>query len=108
MNELVERLTKKDQPVLASRADGSAEELKKSIERGYVHIKFTETRGGTELGVRLDNDASQLGDADFENGKGQVHLEGTLTLNYDKVRCFANIDLEKLAGTGHLEILEEG
>jgi hypothetical protein len=34
-------------------------------------------------------------------------VEGTLTLNYVKVRCVADIELETLNGTGHLVMLEE-
>ena len=51
MDELVQRLSQGDHRVVASRVDGSAEELKASIDRGYVLIKFTETKGRTELGV---------------------------------------------------------
>jgi len=36
-----------------------------------------------------------------------VLIEGTLTLNYVKVRCVADIHLETLSGTGHLVVLEE-
>jgi hypothetical protein len=46
VDELVKRLSEGDHPVIASRAE-SVVELKESIERGYVLIKFTETRGGT-------------------------------------------------------------
>ena len=106
MDELVQRLSEGDHPIIASRAD-SAEELKQSIERGYVLIKFTDTRGGTELGVRLDEAATDLSDADFDQATGTVHLVGNLTLNYVKVRCIADVDLATLEGKGHLEILEE-
>ena len=106
MDELVQRLSEGDHPVIASRAD-SADELKKSIDRGYVLIKFTDTRGGTELGVRLDDAATDLATADFEQGTGTVHLAGNLTLNYVKVRCIADIDIASRQGKGHLEILEE-
>jgi hypothetical protein len=74
---------------------------------GYVFIKFTETRGGTDLGVRIDKSATDLSQASFEEKTGIVSLEGTLTLNYQKVRCFARISLETLSGTGHLVVLEE-
>src|SRR4051812_42834426 len=48
---LVERLAQGSHPIIASRyPDKSVRALKESIDRGYVHIKFTETRGGTELG----------------------------------------------------------
>ncbi len=106
MDELVERLAKGDHPIIASRSD-SAEELKQSIDRGYVLIKFTDTRGGTELGIRLDEEKTDLSGADFEKAKGSVHLEGGLILNYVRVRCIADIDLATLDGKGHLEIIEE-
>ena len=87
--------------------DDAVEELKQCIDRDYVHVKFTETRGGTELGFRLDPEHSDLGDADFEAGTGRARLAGNLSLDYVKVRCEAEIDLESMAGTGRLVILED-
>lgn len=106
MDELVQRLSEGDHPVVARRAD-SAEELKQSIERGYVLITFTDTRGGTELGIRLDGAATDLSNADFDHATGTVRLVGNLALNYVKVRCVADVELATLEGKGHLEILEE-
>ena len=106
MDELVRRLSEGDHPVITRRAD-SVEELKQSIDRGYVLVTFTDTRGGTELGVRLDEALTDLGKADFEKGTGTVHLVGALILNYVKVRCVADVDLATLEGKGHLEILEK-
>lgn len=103
MDELVEMLTTGTHPVIASRVDGSAERLQESIARGYVLIKFTDTRGGTELGVRLDNAGTHLDKANFAQATGIAHLEGTLTLNYVKVRCIADIDLATMAGSGYLQ-----
>ena len=104
MNELVERLSTGQHPVEASlRPDRTVENFKACIDRGYVHIKFTETRGGTELGVRLDSDASDTSTADFDEAKGRVHLVGNLTLNYEPVQCVADIDLETLNGEGCLK-----
>ena len=106
MDELVQQLSKGDHPIVTRRAD-SVEELKQSIDRGYVLVTFTDTRGGTELGIRLDDALTDLGNADFEQGSGTVHLAGNLTLNYVKVRCVADVDLATLEGKGHLEILEK-
>jgi len=106
MDELVQRLAEGDHPVITRRAD-STEELKQSIDRGYVLVTFTDTRGGTELGVRLDETLTDLSGADFEKGTGTVHLVGNLTLNYVKVRCVADIDIAALKGKGHLDILGE-
>lgn len=105
MNELVERLTNGPQPIVAGRS-ASSRELREQIERGFVLLKFTDTRGGTELGSRLDKQQTRLDGADFENGTGHVHLVGSLTLNYDKVQLVADIDLASLQGTGYLVLVE--
>ena len=100
---LVDKLCVGEHPVVASlRPETTAQALKRRIDLGYVLIKFTKTKGGTELGVRIDQEATNLSRADFENQTGEVHLEGDLTLDYVKVRCVADIDLKTLAGKGHL------
>ncbi|MBO3459431.1 MbtH domain protein [Aetokthonos hydrillicola Thurmond2011] len=107
MNELVQRLSQGNHSVEASlRPEKTVAALKESIDRSYVHIKFTDTKGGTELGVKLDPEASNFNLADFERQAGKVHLVENLTLNYVKVKCIADIDLETLAGSGHLEPIE--
>jgi uncharacterized protein YbdZ (MbtH family) len=104
---LVDRLSVGDHAVAVRlRAEKTATLFKEAIDRGYVHIMFTETRGGTELGCRVDRTASDFSTADFETGKGAVHLEGDLTLNYVKVKCVADIDLSTLNGTGRLVKVE--
>ncbi|RMF28684.1 MAG: MbtH domain protein [Chloroflexi bacterium] len=107
MSELVKYLSEGDHPVEASlRPERTVQALKERIDRGYVFVKFTDTKGGTELGVRLDPEATDLSKADFDNGTGTVHLVGNLTLDYVKVRCIADINLETLSGKGHLEPVE--
>jgi len=105
---LVKRLAQGSHPVVPGlHPQASVQALKEGIDRGYVHIKFTNTRGGTELGVRLDTAACDFSRADFDAQTGTVHLEGGLTLDYVKVRCIADIDLPTLAGQAHLEIVDE-
>jgi len=104
MNDLVRRLCEGDHPVEASlRPNKTVEGLKECIDRKYVHIRFTDTKGGTELGFALDPEATDISPADFDKGSGSVRLVGSLTLDYVKVRCIANIELETLSGRGHLE-----
>ena len=108
MNELVQRLSDGEHPVTVGGPQPTLEELSKRITvMRYVFIKFTGTRGGTDLGVRVDPEETDLSQANFEQGTGSVHVEGTLTLNYVKVRCIADIDLATLNGTGNLVVLEE-
>jgi hypothetical protein len=104
MNELTERLTV-EQPIVMGGADPTVEELRERTgEMGYVLVKFTRTRGGTELGFPLDRDATDLSAANFDEVTGTVHVEGHLILNDDPVRCIANIDLATLNGTGRLAL----
>jgi uncharacterized protein YbdZ (MbtH family) len=106
---LVERLCEGDHPVeVGLRPEKTIKLFKEAIDRNYVHIKFTKTRGGTELGIRLDRDACEFSQADFENGTGTAHVEGGLTLDYVKVRCIADIDISTLEGKGHLVKVEGG
>lgn len=104
---LVQRLCRGDHPVEFRSASGPAvQALQESIDRGYVHMTFTNTQGGTTLGVRLDRDRSNITQADFAHQSGTVHLEGTLTLNYVPVWCIADLDLPTLQGYGHLALVE--
>jgi hypothetical protein len=108
MDDLVQKLAQGSHPVSVGGPNPSLQEFQRRIEdMGYVFIKFTGTRGGTDLGVRVDKSAVNTSQASFEEQTGIVHVEGTLTLNYVKVRCIADIDLATLNGSGHLVVLEE-
>lgn len=108
MDDLVTRLSEGWHPVVVSlRPERTIDALKDCIDRRYMHIKFTDTRGGTELGFRLDPEHSDLTGADYTNGTGAIRVAGTLALNYVKVRCVADVALADLAGKGRLEILQD-
>jgi hypothetical protein len=101
----VQKLTQGQHPVeISLKPERSSNALKGCIERGFVHVKFTDTLGGTELGVRIDKEASDL-NADFDQGTGKLRLVGNLILDYRKVQCVAEIDLSSFAGQGHLVAL---
>jgi hypothetical protein len=108
MNKLVQSLTEGDHPVTVGGSQPSLQDFQKRVQdMEYVLIKFPETQGGTDLGIRIDKNASDFSQADFEKGTGVAHVEGTLILDYVKVCCVADIELETLYGTGHLVVLEE-
>lgn len=101
---LVERLSDGWHPVEVSlRPTKELARFKECLDRGYVHIKFTGTRGGTELGVRLNEEGTDLSQADLESGTGEARLAGTLTLDFVKVHCYATINLPDLSGEGRLQ-----
>jgi hypothetical protein len=107
VNDLTHRLANGDHPVTIGGTRPSPAELRRRIEEvGQIRIKFTATRGGTDLGMTVDHAASDFMAADFDQGTGAFHVEGTLVLDYVPVRCVADLDLATLAGTGHLVIEE--
>ena len=104
INELVQRLSTGKHEVMLEDRNDSYEDIKRRIESGFVHIKFTKTKGtGTELGINVDDIKS----ADFDKKTGNVHIEGTTTLNYNPVRCVADVDLTTRIGEGCLKVIEE-
>lgn len=107
LDSLVKKLSDGTHPLAASlRPEATVEAFEAAIGRDYVHVLFTGTEGGTELGFPIDDDASNWDDADFDSGTGTVHLEGDLELNFVPVRCVADIDLETLEGEGKLVVQE--
>lgn len=107
MDDLVQRLSAGTHPVeVKIRPEPTIDRLRECLDRGYVHIKFTETRGGTELGVALDRAASQWTEEQLAAQSGTIRLDGDLTLNFVKVRCTADIDLRDFSGQGRLTPVE--
>jgi uncharacterized protein YbdZ (MbtH family) len=99
---LVDRLATPSPVTVTVRPAATAAGLQKCIERGYVHIRFTDTRGGTELGVAVDRDRSDLASGDFSLGKGTIRIVGTLTLDLVPAVCIAEVELSTLQGIGTL------
>lgn len=103
INELVKKLSENKHEVTIGHRNESDEEIKKRIEDGYIHIKFTQTNGGTELGINIDSNNTNVKELDF-NKKGMIlHIEGTTRLNYNTVRCIAEINLTSRKGEGYLQ-----
>ena len=100
---IVDRLSQGSHPVEVSlRPESDLEIFREAIERGYVHVRFTETKGSTELGLRLENNPISEYEASFDSKSGKIQLVGGLTLDYVKVRCIADIELETLTGHARL------
>lgn len=104
---LVERLSTGRHPVEVSlRPEKELARFRECLDRGYVHLTFTGTQGGTELGIRLDPERTDLSRADLEAGTGEVTLAGSLQLDFVEVRCVADVRLPALDGVGHLVVVE--
>jgi uncharacterized protein YbdZ (MbtH family) len=100
------RLTRGDWPIeVVLRPAASLTALREAIEEKYLSVRFTQTRGGTELGIPIAEELSDLSGADFDAGTGSVRLVGDLTLDFTPIRCYADIDLATLDGRGRVEVL---
>ena len=104
MSELVEFLARGKHPVELPRYQAAAE-LKECLERAYVLVKFTDTRGGTELGVRLDASRCDVTRADFAAGTGTAKFVGHLNLDFTDIECVVDIDLATLKGNGGVTVV---
>lgn len=102
--DLVARLSSGRHPVeLRIGADRTAKALQARVGRGYLHLRFRDTRGGTEIGLQLDPAATDLTGADFVAGSGTIRLAGRVTLDGVHARCRADVDVATLTGEGALE-----
>ena len=105
MDKLIKKLLIGKHTVLFEPQTASLCEVQERLKQGFVFIKFIETEGGTELGVKLDNPLTSLEGADFKTGKGILKIMGTCELNFQKIRCIAEINLTTRQGKGYLELL---
>lgn len=104
--DLVERLCSGSHKVRAViRPENSATAFKDALDRGFVQIEFTETQGGTVLGFAVEVEQSDLSQISNNKPSAQVVVAGILTLNFQKVRCVATLDLKNLTGEGKLELI---
>lgn len=103
---VVEVLSRGDHHVeIVGLGEDPPRRLRERIELGHVMVRFPETRGGTELGVRFDPKALDLTGCDLEGRKGMLMLQGNLTLDGTRVCVNAKIDVASMVGRGWLEIL---
>lgn len=108
MDRLVKQLSEGKHPVVFEPRTEEYSELKERlVEMKFVFVKFMDTMGETELGINVDDSLTNLENADYTNGTGDIHVVGTCELNYHKVRCIANIDLKTKKGTAYLEVLDD-
>ena len=106
-DSLVQRLAKGSHPVVVAGVGDrgqaeSVERFRERMDRGYVSVRFTETRGGTELTLRFEPGTVDQSGCDFAGRSGRLALAGELNLDGVDVRCEVELSLAELAGTGRL------
>jgi hypothetical protein len=105
MSPLVEKLSNGLHEVEFETRINDLSEVEDRIRNGFVYVKFVNTKGGTELGIKVDPKDINFDAVDFKAGAGTLHVEGTCTLDYEKVKCIADIDLATRSGRGYLKVI---
>jgi len=100
------RLSRGPQPVeLVLRPERTLDALLRQVETGYLHVRFTGTRGGTELSFGLEAADVERIKSHVASGEGPMPVSGALTFDYVPVRCVVEIELPSLTGIGQLQIV---
>ena len=108
MDRLVKQLSEGKHPIVFEPRTEDYSELKERlVEMKFVFVKFMNTMGETELGININDRLTNLENADYTNGTGNIHVVGTCELNYHKVRCIAEVDLKTKTGIAYLELIDE-
>lgn len=107
MNELVKRLANGKHPIDFEFRTKELKEVKDRIDNGFVFVSFVQTNGGTELGINIEKELTDISKANFEQGSGTLQISGTCTLNYQRIRCVAEVNLATRKGSGNLILLDE-
>jgi uncharacterized protein YbdZ (MbtH family) len=101
---IVARLSGGNHPVeLSLSTSHDLTGLRSAVRQGYLLLRFTGTRGGTELSIRIDPELSDLSALSDEDPRGKIHVAGDVTVDFQPARCRAWIDLPSLTASGHLE-----
>ena len=97
---LVERLSGEGHQVeIRTNASDKLAYMRERLEIGHVHVLFPETRGGTELGLALEEEIRDQALKSLDSGN-EIVLEAKLNLDGTAVRCNARVSVPELAGTG--------
>ncbi len=107
---LVRRLADGPHPVVVTGvgdpdADDAIRRFRERLDRGQLQVRFTDTRGGTELGLRFEPASVDRAGCDFDTRSGQLTVAGELNLDGVDVRCEVQLSLADLAGSGRLHVL---
>lgn len=106
MSELVRQLSQGKHRIALDRY-GSAVELRSRIEGGIVLVKFIDTAGGTELGVRVERNSVIYRTANVDLGADTVQFDGHVTLDFMRVQCHSEVDLGSMSGEGYLVLVSD-
>ena len=101
---LVQRLAGGDHRAeVRTSAEDKLAYLRDRLDVGYLHVFFPDTRGGTELGIKLESDSVKSALQQIASG-GDVSLSGYLVLDGVEAMCRVRLRTPDLLGQGGLSV----
>ena len=88
-DDLVDRLCQKQQPVKLDPQVRDIADILKCIDQSFIYIEFSQTEGGTIVGVQIKNFSKKVD----ESGKEKAFIDGYLNLNFTDLELKLEVDL---------------
>lgn len=97
MDTLVAFLMSKQQPVKAVlKPDETLDEFVACMNRKFVNLVFTDTKGSTEIGITLTE--STLKADEIDDSTETIILQGKCGLNFEKIKVKVELSLKDFTG----------
>lgn len=104
LKSLIEKLINTHHSVVIGYRNESTEMLAENLKDHYIHIKFPDTQGETELGLSIDQELSNISEFLNDPDQGTLHIAGRTTLDYKPILCLAEIDKKTRKGKAYVQL----
>lgn len=103
MDTLVAFLISKQQPVrVVLKPEETLEEFVACMERKFVNLLFTDTKGGTEIGITITE--TSLKADEIHNSAEIFTLQGECSLNFEKIKVKVDLALKDFTGSAEVTV----
>ncbi|MBP3325579.1 MAG: hypothetical protein J6L77_04060 [Coprococcus sp.] len=103
MDTLVTFLISKQQPVRAVlKPDETLDEFVACMKRKFVNLVFTDTKGNTEIGIKIAE--SSVKAEEIDDSTETIILRGECGLNFEKIKVKVELSLKDFAGFAEITV----
>jgi len=105
MDKLLHFLSQGDHPVkVILKPKETLDEFISCMERGFLNVLFSDTQGGTEVGIVISQSSLEYGDID--QSTQNISIQGECGLNFNKIKISMELSLTDYTGLAQVRILE--
>jgi len=99
------RLLQAEHQVVIPWPRAVSDDIQSSMKCGFLPIAFIEVPDLPPIGLTLNQEATDVSQADFSTDTGVIHVEGTgAVYAVGQVHCVATIDLATKTGKGRIQL----